>query len=54
MLKSAHIKNGYSNPLEYIRALPRVQGAIELSQLTMIPGGGTHDIYKLDDDNSFL
>ena len=38
----------------YLATLPRINTAIDLSQLTMIASGGTHNIYKLGKNPKFL
>ncbi|MGD9592570.1 MAG: hypothetical protein AB7V32_08630 [Candidatus Berkiella sp.] len=40
--------------LDLINQLPLVNGAIDLSKLTPLQGGGTHDIYQVDHKPPFL
>ncbi len=40
--------------LDILKDLPMVDGAIDLGKLIKLPGGGTHDIYKLNDNPTFL
>jgi hypothetical protein len=40
--------------LSFLAALPRVNDAIALNQLRMIPGGETHNIYIYDQNPNFL
>ncbi len=38
-------KYNTSGEIDYLNELPRKNGAIELSQLAVLPGGGTHEVY---------
>ncbi len=40
--------------LEHLKELPMNNGAIDLSKLIKMPGGGTHDIYRIGDNPTFL
>ncbi|MBS0287561.1 MAG: hypothetical protein JSR17_09705 [Proteobacteria bacterium] len=41
-------------PLELIKQLPLVNGAIDLSKLMPLQGGGTHEIYRVEHTPPFL
>jgi|GEM_PF-2387871 hypothetical protein len=38
----------------YLATLPKKNNAIDLQQLTIVPGGGTHDIYKFGEESQFF
>lgn len=40
--------------LAHLNELPLVDGAIDLTQFIKIPGGGTHDIYRLNEHSPIL
>jgi len=42
------------NPQEALKQLPTDNGAIDLSKLIQLQGGGTHDIYRLNSHSPFL
>ncbi len=45
---------GPEKAASYLSKLPRINDAIDLSQFTELQGGGTHNIYRLNENPQFL